>query len=416
MSPFTSETSDTPVRIVASSRTGRRAGASAYALLTMALGCGDDGATDDPTSVGGADAVGTATTSSTASTSFTVASSSASGDGGGAACGPSGVPRGSAACDACTAESCCAESAACAARPGCAEQLDCIDACAGDVPCLEACPLVTDPAGVDLALCQLKECEACAHSDVVCELIVLATGARDQQACDACVQQQCCDEIVAGITVERIEYLACSLDCLDASCLRQCELDHPDGLAPQDAILECGFGEACGDVCVHQPGCGVFGFPDDACGSCIEANVCAQHEACSFDSRCLDFFTCAIECSSADVCRECLALWPPEVAGLGSSMLWSAPIACEGTCDGEVCGLVPALDASDCSSCVREACCEPSAACMVEPSCVALQICVGLCEEDEGCVAACREDHADGAALFEPLETCKGASCADDCP
>lgn len=199
-------------------------------------------------------------------------------------------------------------------------------------------------------------------------------------------------------------------------CLRDCELAFSDVLPPQTAMMECVYG-TCAPACVHEPGCGPFAFNGEApCSACLEESCCEPHEACS-DIECLDFFTCRQSCTNEETCRECLDLWPAEVAGRGTAMVACGEVRCAETCgDPGTCGVVPGLDSLECRSCVQESCCDASKACGGDPDCAALQICVGLCDEDGDCIAACREDLPAGAALLEPLETCKTASCDEDCP
>jgi hypothetical protein len=395
-------------------------GAKIPGLVVLACvllaGCGDSEGEDG---AGGGAAAGSTSSASVASS--TASASTSTGAGGGPGCGPVGVVIPAAACTTCVAEACCDEQAACAAEPDCAAFLGCFDACNGDVPCLEACPLPMRyvPEILELQRCQVESClEPCSMDEVVCALPVLTTSARDQDACDACVEEACCDVFESLDPVANVNYIICLNGCLDMTCLRDCELAWPQAAEDLSRVNECGFGDTCGASCVHPDGCGIFIFGGDAgCNDCLQESCCEVHEACGFDISCGDFFTCRQSCHDQVTCRECLDLWPVDVAGLGTAMLACGEVVCTEECgDAGTCALIPGLDSLECRGCVSESCCEASKACGADPGCATLQICVGLCDEDPDCEDACAADHPAGAALFEALDTCKLESCPDDCP
>lgn len=391
--------------------------------LGVLSGCGDDGAIPGGGGSGGAPASTATTSTSTASTST---ASTSTGGGGGASCGPSpGFPS-TPACDACVADACCDESAACAAEPRCAAIMDCYDRCADDPACLEACPVDVNqptPTTLQLITCQLEHCrgECGLDTGVACEHLASAPEAADPAGCEACIEEQCCDAYQPTQTPEYAGWRSCLLACDEPACVAACEAAHAEGAAVDDGIRACVFG-TCKTTCQRPGWCGEFQFGGGACEDCALPACCAVHEACTFDSGCLDFIRlCWSTCSGEEACRECLSLWSADDVGLAFATMACLDLSCGDACgtllgqplDG--CGLLAGTEPPLCEDCLEASCCAEAGACWTDPACAAIEVCRHRCDGDPACEAACADDHPAGGDAHAALLACRGASCGDEC-
>src|SRR5690606_13601829 len=125
-----------------------------------------------------------------------------------------------------------------------------------------------------------------------------------------------------------------------------CETAHAAGIETQNALLECAAGPTCGPSCENDPYCGLIGFVDGSCSTCVTTSCCDPFEQCSQSVECLDYFSCWSTCMTVEDCTECAALWGPEIAGellAGTNCLENR---CNDDCGGfpQGCGLSDGLD------------------------------------------------------------------------
>lgn len=388
----------------------RVAAVVAMGLALSAEACGGEGG-------GGA--------ASTSSSSASSSSSSSTGTGGGGgscgayAFGPQGFGP---MCDACAATSCCAERKACAQDASCNKLIECADACGNDLACqLSKCgplqmanPLT--PAVFDLILCEQASCASACHYDQKdCQSYALIGPV--SAACNTCVETKCCDALFATGQSDQLRFQKCSLECIDAPCLRDCELTFAAGLAAGDAAVLCVNGPTCGPDC-NAPGmCGPLTINDPTCNTCASASCCAQLASCGFSTSCFDFLKCSETCTDVASCEACYAAWPTTTAGQGLALDNCLGGPCKGICsNGPVCGNAGQLESPTCQGCIRTSCCAEGDACGVDATCESLRVCDKLCKQDAACKVQCRTTYAAGTAAFDALALCKQTSCPTECP
>jgi hypothetical protein len=97
----------------------------------------------------------------------------------------------------------------------------------------------------------------------------------------------------------------------------------------------------------------------------------------------------------------------------------AADASYDGAADAFVCGWDGGFESPACSACLATSCCDVTLACEDDPSCLALNACVGQCLEDAGDdagVSACAQDCSAAQPQsvrdeWKAWNDCIGASC-----
>jgi hypothetical protein len=85
-------------------------------------------------------------------------------------------------------------------------------------------------------------------------------GTQAQPGCQGCAQQGACKPAVTAcmVSAECVALNNCFGECSkkpqaeQPACFMKCRTDHPDGVAPHDALTKCIFCEQCVDSCPTQ--------------------------------------------------------------------------------------------------------------------------------------------------------------------
>jgi hypothetical protein len=159
-----------------------------------------------------------------------------------------GFPASSSECSQCMDKKCCDEAAACEADGACKAAYECLQRCKpGDSDCATWClgSYSRPTALAKLSACGAAEC----HSQCGVTCGGLVNGAN---ACDECVQQNCCAENTACGTDEAcVDVDFCSHRCLPAgsiNCTNLCATEYSDGADEYAARNAC-VAANCADAC-----------------------------------------------------------------------------------------------------------------------------------------------------------------------
>jgi hypothetical protein len=151
-----------------------------------------------------------------------------------------GVAFAGPSCADCMRTSCCAQIEPCAGEASCRDFQTCAAGCSmGDVACTSACRTRV-PTGYDAKAASLQTCEV-AHCSTACK-VACGGYVYPNPSCAACGIAQCCDLATKCMGDGNCSVLAaCERACpvSDESCLRLCELAHPDGVADERALGAC---------------------------------------------------------------------------------------------------------------------------------------------------------------------------------
>ncbi len=176
--------------------------------------------------------------------------------------------------------------------------------------------------------------------------------------------------------------------------------------------------DAATDADASGPACGLA-ITVPACSACMNANCCAQLEACEREPGCARYETCLLGCGSDYVCRsECLMGKPtapfPEVPPLDACVVTS----CETEC-GVSCGLVTssifpdaAVGCLDCVVATNN--CAGSESCARSVDCDVVGQCLTACTTLD-CKEACGIGHDAGAALLQAVLAPAQGACRAQC-
>ncbi len=343
---------------------------------------------------------------------------------------------------------------------------ECLNDCAGDGDCLQACREVGSPDAV-LAIDAIFACiaeNACADADGAIDQDCLQTecpgelelcfGAPPEPSGDAtcgelnecltlCGDDDACEfACVEGASPEALELLQNA-----AACFQEADCEEGDGPCFQEAcgdvidacledegprpIADCPDlneclrgcdGEACQDRCrALAPEGAVLDF--DAILTCIEDNDCADEDG--VDQACMQE-NCGVELEACfgpppqpegeGTCaelNECLTLCGGANDCNAACIEATSPEAFQTFDDAVSC-----IQASDCApddgACIQAACGDEIVACLGEPepprdplTCPELNECLGACGDDEACIEQCREgSEADAVEAIDAALAC----------
>jgi hypothetical protein len=146
----------------------------------------------------------------------------------------------------------------------------------------------------------------------------------------------------------------------------------------------------------------------DACTECELANCPTEYCDCFQNDACVSLAQCAITCIPGDL--DCYQpCWTASPNGISDAALLTH---CAGTvCAASCPGFAP-LD--PCQQCLYSSCDAEMNACMSNPDCTALLLCLDACTAP-GCENQCYNAHPGGLADAGPVGTCLQSSCAAPC-
>lgn len=146
----------------------------------------------------------------------------------------------------------------------------------------------------------------------------------------------------------------------------------------------------------------------DACTECELANCPTEYCDCFQNDECVALAQCAITCPPGDV--ECYQpCWTASPGGISDAALLTH---CAGTvCAASCPGFVPL---EPCQECLYTSCDAEMNACMSNPDCTALLLCLDACTAP-GCENQCYNEHPGGLADAGPVGTCLQSACAAQC-
>ncbi|MFO0548378.1 MAG: hypothetical protein U0271_08330 [Polyangiaceae bacterium] len=387
------------------------------AFVSLALGCGDDGA-------GGAGAQGGAGGAAAGGHGGEVAAGAASNGGaGGGGCGAVPFIEG-AACDACAADHCCDVMEACDKDEVCRGVSACIRACdPADHACFQAC--VADAPSVPPAWYAVRECVA-TSCKADCDYDALTCGgvAAVNLACDSCIVSSCCDAAKAkNDEPDSFAFLGCVATCAGGdgdvgACTSACVDAHPTGVALTDAFSACQV-DNCHDECFTGTCAGPATIGSVACAACLSGSCCDQGLACGTTATCAyATVPCVLACAGGDpACvGACLADAGP-AAPIAGAYFVCAAAECNAECFPALtfaCGNAFALEDATCKTCLETDCCTAGTTCGEDAECFALMTCVEGCA-DETCAQSCKAQHPAASAKYAELDTCRTTTCASAC-
>jgi len=182
------------------------------------------------------------------------------------------------------------------------------------------------------------ECEAVIPNLAPCGGVSMTSAAVD---CNPCAEANCCDQLSAsGESYDWYARRNCIAQCDDGddACIQACTEAYPNGLALDLWLTSC-TQTSCAVECEVDPApvCGnpYLGDPAESCPVCVEANCCAEEQACWSSLACLQNGICSELCEGD---ASCLAACDTEhAAGVALS---DADDACVDTnCATECAGM-----------------------------------------------------------------------------
>lgn len=241
-----------------------------------------------------------------------------------------------------------------------------------------------------------------------------AGGIAPSAECRACTAERCCAESAACGAEGGCEVVTSCLDGCperDAACTSACfEL----ALGPSPAWLELRIcqGESCPAECGFSPiDCSTLPGPlpdaSEACTSCFRESCCDEIEQ-QLGPDSMRYQQCSLGCTDHACLRQCEIDFPAGVES--NSDILRCHAECE-ACDG-ACGFFTFPPA--CDACMDEACCERTAACALDTSCIDLLDCMFTCS-GEGCRECLELWPAEQIGRFRAMDSCAGASCSSTC-
>jgi hypothetical protein len=291
------------------------------ALLTIAgwaAACGDDPAEGESPAPPGAEGAGA-----------TGGAGGAGGAGGGLP--PNGSSWATTACGVCVSGHCRGELTACSDDLDCRAYLDCVSRCppregALDAACEARCPGASSPGSPLLEgvrRCWRDAAELCATCppepgggggggsgggptippELQAILQQTCEPSEAADACDACVESNCCETIAScDGDPACAQYAGCLGACLTEGrapydCVASCAEQAPGGLAgyaPHYACAEnrCFAPGACSDT------------PPNACEQCLHESCGMATAKCSADEGCFTLRVCMFSCAGDDGCVD----------------------------------------------------------------------------------------------------------------
>lgn len=119
------------------------------------------------------------------------------------------------------------------------------------------------------------------------------------------IEAECCNDAQLLATAVELGFRECLIECFpDWSCVRDCELAYPGGVAAWNDLFSCVVGP-CGDACTGGDYCGTIGLSGGDCTDCAVAKCCEAFEACSQDVACMDYFFCHTDSEDQDAFIAC---------------------------------------------------------------------------------------------------------------
>jgi hypothetical protein len=273
----------------------------------------------------------------------------------------------------------------------------------------------------------------CGDQNTGCVGCAIGAGGPCQASFDACTANNDCFSI-----------LLCSLNCVDAGCIADCEAQSPGGAALFDAATSCVFCAECSSDCALEAtafcqapptSCDdqnvVCGDVTTGCLGCALAGPCAAElNTCLGTVGCDGVANCASACATPACVDACIAGAASPAAAAAYEALSAcalcgecasdcAPLAathCGGspsTCDQQgLCG----DQSSGCIGCALDgACADEYSACLASNPCLSFVQCIGPCA-DQACVGACAQQFPQGAQVYDTLLDCViCGECPVDC-
>lgn len=178
-------------------------------------------------------------------------------------------------------------------------------------------------------------------------------------------------------------------------------------------------------------------FGTSSCGTCVATACQAERTACLSDPGCSGFASCLDACpteAGGNVDAACASACPTPASSAGvaakgaletcrTSGPGAACAACGGSADAGdgAPALNPILAPQGCSpssktgcqACFDESCCKLRSACLGDPSCDQLSVCVAGCS-GWTCELACYEAHPDAVAKYSQYYGCVSVFCPGD--
>lgn len=285
----------------------------------------------------------------------------------------------SAECAECAASRCEDQERECRAEPSCAAEFDCRLACGvliGSNECAAECPTPRDSAGRQTSA-SLQTCFTGSEC-TVCRQFVENTVPSD--ASEYGETNATSPFIDGGSTVQTTELV----DAAVSGCT-----------IPQEVTSEC-------SLCAWSACCEQF-------AACNEPGPCFDAKDCFFD--CYD--ACVVDCVEGDCngscttsCQEqCIAEDYTGYAAFNARNLCGLTTECVTVCGGEV---------DRCFTC-QEQCRDLHVACLGQPGCQEITLCVQQCGSDAGCVDRCFLDYESELGPFVDWLDCVSGLCGAEC-
>lgn len=249
-------------------------------------------------------------------------------------------------------------------------------------------------------------------------------GGDQTEACEKCVADECSEEITACENdVHCAQILGCMQGCTQGdmdACVTACVQAHMEGAVFFEPLADC-VDDNCPACTGDDDADGDDGDDGDddglnTCQSCASEKCPSQVSACENDPACEAIMDCFEGCGGGDFdqCYEDCLSANPDGADLFEDLAGCAEIHCPvcsgGDDDDQV---VP--DDGACDDCARMSCAAQFAACMGDPNCAAIMVCMEECAADaddmSACVEPCVGENPDGAMLFGVLSDCVDDNC-----
>ncbi|MBW2523541.1 MAG: hypothetical protein JRI23_05175, partial [Deltaproteobacteria bacterium] len=330
-------------------------------------------------------------------------------------------------CQACGMERCCDEGYARNHDPEVSQYIACLVPCAeGDAPCFYDC-LAQHPDGYTknslffncLTMECADECEPMLEWNPPCGLSQDESG---DAACDTCMASACCDAYgEQSSSEEYYQFISCYYGCTDSACQRDCTLQHTRGYALYQTTTAC-VGTNCYAECSPSypwlNPCGNLVSTNPACNLCMQSACCEEFTNYGLSVDGMAYLLCVNNVSYTDEYAQCRVDWAD-----GYALDALVDVCQRDHCAAE-CNSTPMPcgrnfeDLPACGTCVENTCCAAAHACMSDFDCTRLDLCryINNCTlDDAACLNACRADHPDGVALYDPYIACLTGPCTTEC-
>jgi hypothetical protein len=248
------------------------------------------------------------------------------------------------------------------------------------------------------------------------------SGFPASEACSACSNASCCEELAACAAKPACGGFASCLEACgaDPACFDACGLDHfgdtPEGLQ----VVACQLEHCPAECGLEDRDCRYYVPPPpvadrDACRECVDAACCDELDA-QFDAEVLEFFLCSLACLDAFCLRGCEEAFPAGVSAT-SAVFACVGTSCEAPClptEGGICGGWFNPDTA-CATCSDAECCAQHEGCGWDLGCQSARLCVLGCASPEECAACYASWPAEALGLALAMESCIGVACQGTC-